>query len=155
MSDFDTNQAENIGADLAGLIGELFGNVVSAQNLGLPQYEDILERIAELGKQAEEHLEKYRAWQDGKEVVPDVMPTEINPGEILEQIAPLFTDGGIAAKITTDLYSIQNHVFDTESRCIISITWREPRDSAKAREVYRIMSRIKGISRVEWEYNQH
>lgn len=158
MSDFDTNDADNIGADLAGLIGELFENVVSANNLGLPQYEDILERIADLGKQAEDLLEKYRAWQEGKDPEPaagGVMPTETNPAEILERIAPLLPYGGVAVKLITDKHTMQNHVFDTVSRCMISVTWRETSDAGKARDVYHEICRIDGISQIDWDINTH
>ena len=159
MSDFGTGAADGIRKNLTDLIGALFENTISPEYIGLPQYEDALKRLAEIGKQAEEYLEKYRAWKDGaqepEEDAPRVMPTETSPGEMLEELAPLFTYGGMEAKIIVDQYQITNHIFDTQSSCILTIRWRETGDAEKAKEIYQTISKMPGISRFDWEFNQH
>ena len=159
MTDFNTDAAADIRKNLTDLIGSLFDNTLSPEYFGLPQYENAFERLAEIGKQAEEYLEQYRAWKNGaqepEEDAPRIMPTETSPGEILEELAPLFPYGGLEAKIIVDRNQINNHLFDTQSSCILTIHWRETGDAEKAKEIYQAISKLHGIARFDWEYNQH
>ena len=158
MTEFP-NGADGIINNFTDLIRGLFETIISPENCGLPQYEEPLKRLAEVGKQAEEYLEQYRAWKDGaqepEEDAPRVMPTETSPGEMLEELAPLFPYGGLEAKIIVDRHQINNHLFDTQASCILTITWRETGSSEKAAEVYQAISKLHGIARFDWEYNQH
>lgn len=86
---------------------------------------------------------------------PRVMETKTSPGAILEELAPLFPYGGIGAKIIVDQNNMTEHVYNADVRCVLEIRWRETGSNEKATEVYSAIANMPGISRLDWEYNQH
>ena len=161
MEEFDMEKTETIRDDMVGIVGSLVDNTLSAEYIGLPQYEQTLRRLAEMGKKAEKILGEYRAWIAGKpaeepeEEPPRVMETKTSPGAILEELAPLFPYGGIGAKLIVDQNNMTEHVYSADVRCVLEIRWRETNTIEQAQNVYQTLSKTRGISRFDWEYNQH
>ena len=86
---------------------------------------------------------------------PRVMETKTSPGAILEELAPLFPYGGIGAKIIVDQNNMTEHVYNADVLCVLEIRWRETNTIEQAQNVYQTLSKTRGISRFDWEYNQH
>ena len=83
------------------------------------------------------------------------METKTSPGAILEELVPLFPYGGMGAKIIVDQYNMTEHVYSADVRCVLEIRWRETNTIEQAQEAYKALSKTRGISRFDWEYNQH